>query len=185
MNNVLLGGLLTLGGVLIGGLITLATESLRHKWFISDRNYQRKKEIVDKRCEEAETYAHAATADFRHFMDMSTSLLLGESDAVMQTSEERRQWLKELDKKTFSLGPSILALSDDQLIQSWGKIANTIDKIRAIYIRIHQNRLNHATPMYDKDNLQAQISSAWSEYSQELGVFYKRIDIIRYERSEK
>ena len=183
INDVIIGGLIALGGVFLGGLITLITEWLRHKWSVSDRQYQRRKDIVDKRCDQAEIYAQAATDDFRRIMHDARSYLDEDNNSAAQRLQNRKEWIEKVDTKLFSLGPAISALSDEELKKTWDSAMDKMDELNIIYNQISEYKFNNGAQV-DKVHTSSLIEKIWLDYSRELGNFYKRVDLLRYKLSE-
>ena len=183
MNDTLLGGSLALGGVFLGGLVSLAVEALRHKWNISDRKYIRQKEIIDRRCDQAETYAQIVTGDFRSLMHDIEVYLSNDPNYAVRRDEARRYWKDHLNTKIFSLGPSIRALSDNALMKPWDFMIEAIEELQKLYRQVWEFRFEDQ--LLEINNPLELINKIWLDYAQHLGNFYKRLDQIRFELTEE
>jgi hypothetical protein len=183
MNDTLLGGLLALGGVFIGGCISLIVEALRHRWTISDRRYGRKKEIVDRRCDQAETFVQAVTRDFRSMMhDIEAYLTRDDPHDAPTRHAARLYWKDQLDTRIFAIGPSIRALSDEDLMRSWDLMMEQMDKLQQQYGQVWEFRFEDK-PL-DIDDPISEVNQIWADYARNLGAFYSRIDELRLKFTE-
>jgi len=184
MTDTLIGGILALAGVIIGGLTSFIIELWRNKNSISERKHQRKKEIADKRCDQAETFVQAMTDDFQSTM-FSTKLLISSDEkfTVDYIAKVRNELMERKDFKVFSLGASILALSDDELTESYHVMLESFDELRVIRKQAVEAKLENK--LGDPETIIKQIDNIWVKDSNSLGKFYSRIDIIRYKLSEE
>ena len=151
-STALIVGLLTLGGVLLGGLLSFLVEALRRRWAVSDRSYNRTKEILDRRCDQAEAYAHAATEDFRRVMhDAEAFLKTSDPREAQGRLDARRARMEQFDVKVFALGPAIRALGPDRLLNPWEAMMKQMDILQdqgASRIAIpHPEDAKHATSL--------------------------------------
>ncbi len=184
-NGTLIGGLLALGGVLLGGLISLAVEALRRRWSLSDRTYERRKEVLDNRCAQAEAYAREVEADFRRLMhDAEAYLLLPDQYEAVQRQEARRAWKDHLDTTVFALGPTIGSLSNEALTSAWGKMMEAMDHLHNIYIRVCDFRFGGSESLDPKETI-SEMNRIWLNFAGRLADFYQNVDEIRIRNLER
>ena len=182
MNDTLLGGLLALGGTILGGIISVIVEALRNRWNTSNRKYSRKKEVLDRRCEQAETYVQIVTGDFRAMMREAEIYLMSDNLHASQQNEARRSWMDNLDTRIYSLGPSISALSDEKLMEYWDLMMVSVNSMQQFYAKAWEYRFKGKT--IDTENPMNELNDIWSSYAKNLGKFYKRLDELRNTLSE-
>jgi len=179
MDSAVTGAIIALIGV--GGLLSIGLELLRRRWAISDRRYNRQKEILDRRCDQAEEYAQSVTQDFRKLTnDIEAYLTLEDPYEVAQREKARKQWKEHLDTKIFSLGPSIHALSDTQLREAWDGTISAVDQLHGVYGKVHSFKIEAGDPMDANQTIET-TEVIWLEFSARLGDFYSRLDRIRSE----
>jgi len=180
MEATLLGGLMALGGVLLGGALTFLTENTRRKWAVSDRRYERRKDITDNRCQQAQAYAMEVTADFRRLMhDAQAYLILHDPQDAARRQQARREWKDHIDTKLFALGPSIYALADQELKADWDLLMKALDGLYQTYGTICEYALERKHKGLNVTVTLESLDEAWLDFSKHLGDFYKRIDVIR------
>jgi hypothetical protein len=180
MDPTALGGIMALGGVLIGGLLTFLTENTRRRWIVSDRRYERRRAIMDGRCDKAQTYAMEVTADFRRLMhDAQAYLLLRDPRDAERRQQARQEWKDHLDTRVFALGPSIYALGDDILKAEWDSMMEALDSLYGQYTTIWEFRFDGKHGGLDASETLGSLDLAWLNFSKHLGEFYKRIDKIK------
>ena len=180
----LIGGALSLAGVLIGGLLSFGVEIFRRRWAISDRKYERKKELVDKRCDQAETYVQAMTLDYRHLL-REIEIYLRNPDPLLteMRAQARIEWLDRWDTRVFSLGPAIRAIDHEEMKASWSELIDNMEEIQKAYIKVCNSILGDGEPL----NAESEIDEAnelWLQYSASLGDFYSHLDDARYRLTE-
>ena len=175
----LITGIFTIAGVILGGLIPFIIELFRRIWKVSDRKYDRKKEVLDRRCDQAEAYTQAATEDFRRVMnDIDFYLFDPEGAHVIELAEERIQNKLHLDTKVFALGPSILALNDKNLLTAWDKMMDAMDKLKDSFLESGKYRFEGDSSI-DPVKLHSKVQEIWIDYSKQLDKFYICLDKIR------
>ncbi len=184
MTETLIGGLLALAGVIIGGLSSFLLEVWRNKKSVSERKYQRKKEIVDKRCDQAESFVQAMTDDFQTVM-YNTKILLAEDEesARNHLSKIKERTTERTDFRIFSLGPTINALSDNDLKEDYQAMLKSLEELKASIKNALEIRAKDQP--IDVSKIYKQLDELWIEYSKYLGRFYSRINEIRYKLSEE
>ena len=181
MDSTAAGAIIALIGVVIGGLLTTGLELLRRRWAVSDRRYDRQKEILDRRCDQAEAYAQSVTQDFRRLThDIEAYLLLKDPYEVSQRDKARREWKDHLDTRVFALGPSIHALSNPQLREAWDGMIAAVDKLHQVYGHVWNFKFADGEPMDAMATIEV-TNSIWLEFSAQLGKFYSHLDRIRSE----
>jgi len=176
----IIGGALSLAGVLIGGLLSFGLEIIRRRWTVSDRKYERKKELVDRRCDQAEAYVGAMTQDYRHLM-RDIELYLRNPDPVFTQARTRArtEWMDRLDNSVFSLGPAIRAIDHADMKASWSKLIDNMEQLQKTYLRVCNSILGDGERL-DAESENSQVSGLWLEYSKSLGDFYSHLDDARY-----
>ena len=169
-------------GALLDRLMLLGVEALRQHWSKSERRYLRGKEIVDRRCNQAETYAQNVAAYFRRVMDAAEAYLTSDEAHAAEIAENGANWRDSLDKRLFALGPAIRALSDEDLMKSWNLMMEALDELHKVYVQAGQYRFERKPVQVDL--LLSSLGGLWLDLSQQLSQFYKRLDQIRYKLSE-
>jgi hypothetical protein len=183
-NTAIIAGVFALAGTVLGGLITLGVEAARRHWTLSDRRYDRTKDILDRRCEQAEAYAQAVTEDFRRLMhDAEAILLVSDPLDALQREQARREWKDHLHTRVFALGPSIRALGDEDLKKPWDLMMKAMDRLHRIYLQVCDYRLGGGKKL-DQHKTISSLNRSWLDFSKHLGGFYARIDQIRSARLE-
>ena len=181
MDSTATGAIIALIGVVIGGLLTTGLELLRRRWAVSDRRYDRQKEILDRRCDQAEAYAQSVTQDFRRLTnDIEAYLLLNDPYEASQREKARRQWKEYLDTRVFALGPSIHVLSDPQLRESWDGMMTAVEQLHKVYGHAWNFKFAAGEPMDAMETIEL-TNAIWLEFSARLGKFYSQLDRIRSE----
>ena len=184
MDEILLGGIMALLGVVVSEVNSLIRDHLRHKRELSVRKYERRKEIVDRRCEQAESYAQRVTADFRSVMRDAEAFLVRDVPLEAAWREKRRlSWKENLDMEIFSLGPSIRALADEVLWEAWEHMMEVMEKeLYEIYHKAWEYRFEDKP--VDVGSLFERLNEVWLDFSRYVGEFYRRLDQIRLELTE-
>ena len=184
MNEILVGGIMALLGVVVSEGFSLIRDHLRHKRELLAIKYERRKEIVDRRCEQAESYAQRVTADFRSVMRDAEAFLVRDIPLDAAWREKKRlSWKESLDMEIFSLGPSIRALADKVLWEAWEHMMEVMEKeLYEVYGKAWEYRFE-GKPV-DVESLFERLNEIWLEFSRYVGEFYRRLDQIRLELTE-
>lgn len=177
--NILITGAFTLLGVILGGALPFLIEIYRRKWIVSDRKYERRKEVLDRRCNQAEAYIQTVTEDFGHIKHNTEIYLLDLDDHhTIELTEARRRWVEQLDMKVFALGPAIRSLNDKELNKIFDNMMDTMDKLKDANTKSRQRKFEGDISV-DPVLLHKKVQDIWLEYSKLNGDFYKRLDTIR------
>ncbi len=175
----LVTGAFTLIGVIIGGTLPFFIELFRRIWIVSDRKYERTKEVLDRRCDQAETYVQNATEDFRRFMDDTGVFLFDtQHDHALERNQARRKSRDEFDMKIFALGAAISALGNEELKHIYDSMMDEMDKLHISYAKSLKYRFEGETTI-EPTVIQTEVQNTWLVYSRLLGQFYKKLDEIR------
>ena len=184
LTALLIGGALSLAGVLIGGLLSFGLEIIRRRWAVSDRKYERKKQLVDRRCDQAEGYVQAMTQDYRHLLrDIELYLRNPDPQFTEMRTQSRNEWLDRWDTRIFSLGPAIRAIDHDEMKASWSELIDNMEEIQQTYVKVCDSILGDGEVL-DADSEIAQANKLWIQYSASLGDFYSHLDDARYQLTE-
>ncbi len=177
----IIGGSLSLIGVLVGGLLSFGVEYIRRRWAVSDRKYERKKEVVDKRCDQAEAYTQAMTQDYRLLM-RDIELYLRNPDPIQteMRTKARDEWLDRWDTRIFSLGPAIRAIDHERMKESWSKLIDNMEQLQKTYQKVCNSILGDGGDL-DSETELTDLNELWLQYSANLGDFYSHLDDARYQ----
>lgn len=180
----IIGGALSLAGVLIGGALSVVLENIRRRWALSDRKYGRKREIVDRRCDQAEAYVQAMTQDYRHLL-RDIELYLRNPDPLLteMRTQARNEWLDRRGTLVFSLGPAIKAIDHEGIKASWSELIDNLEEIQRIYLKVCKSILGDGDTL-DANFEIAQANGLWLQYSSSLSDFYRHLDDARYRLTE-
>ena len=179
-----IGSLLSLGGVLVGGLLSFGVEFIRRRWAVSDRKYIRKREVTDRRCDQAEAYVQSMTQDFRLLL-RDIDIYLRNPDPLLTEARTRArsEWMDRFDMRIFSLGPAIRAIEHDGVEESWSGLIERMEEIQKLYLKVCNSILGDGGPL-DVDEEMAKATEIWLQYSAHLGDFYRDLDDARYRLTE-
>jgi len=179
MDGPFLGAVIALIGVAIGGIVSVAVEALRHRWSVSDRDYDRKKEILDRRCDQAETYAQAMTQDFRFLMrDIEAYMFHPDPTNAERINKARLERIDKYDNSIFSLGPAISAIDHDEMKRSWTIMMDKMDELQDTYRDVSAFIFDDGEEI-DPIQVLDKVNGLWLDYSEHMGNFYRNLDDAR------
>lgn len=154
-------------------------EEQRRKWEREDSKRDREKEVFERRCEQAERFAEAATEAFRLILD--NCYLFLRTDDKTKAVEKYNQynvWSEQRDRRIFASGPAIRALRDDELLQFWLKMGQA-----------HTDLAHHCDYLYsekfiggrqiDEQKMTDDIRNVNAAYEIATADFYAQLDKIR------
>jgi len=114
--SVLIGALIALAGVLLTNVVAMKRESRQREWQSADRQGDRRAAVLDRMCDNAESYIQAIVKDCRLMMNDAEFYLTTDDYAAAQARmDARRRWKDELDTSVFAHGPFIISIRDQQL----------------------------------------------------------------------